>query len=102
MTMAGAPHNSTTQLEHLQTGFGVNGRDLVKYFVGKTPFSGCYEDRLMEMISLYQYFCNMCDVTPAQKIKAMYIILKEPADANFSKHVRDAKTYEEADYRLQK
>lgn len=86
----------------IPTGLGVNGRDLVKSFIGQTPFSGTYNEDLEETINVYQDFCDMCNVNLTQKRKAMTIMLKGPARAYFARHVRDARRYEEAVCRLRK
>lgn len=80
----------------------LNGRDLVKYFIGQTPFSGRYEEELEDIISIYEDMFEMCDVFPGQKRKAVGIMLEGSAKKYFVNHVRHARTFEEAFHLLRK
>lgn len=90
------------QSDDNSSGLGSNGRDLVKSFIGQTPFSGGYNENLEETINIYEDFCRMCDVNESQKRRAITIMLKGTARAYYSTHVRDAATYDEAVHMLRR
>lgn len=78
----------------------MNGRELMKSFVGQTTITGKYEEDLEEVVSAFDDMEEMCECSQMQKRKAMAIILNVPTKDLFYRHDHVEKSYDQGIYFL--
>lgn len=79
---------------------GING--LMKAYNGKTTFAGGWDEDLDNCLDIFFTLANMCELTDAERLKSLPVMLSGDALTYFSNHASKCTTFDSATSLLRK